>query len=127
MVMMRSEGTHLLYTCIIDIILNINIIIIVISPAHLDKSLNSRSTLITLFSTDKDSIRTFQVLCIWGRSLQIINHWHYHYRSRRSKSSAFLTVIANMALIVIVIINIMVVHRTIREGVKKWINFRTMS
>ena len=110
MVMMRSEGTHLLYTCIINIIG-----IIRQEPgwlqnphqqhdhhlhphqhenhqehrAHLDKSLNCRSTLITLFSTNKDSIRTFQVLCIWRRSLQIINHLHYHYRSRHSKSSAF--------------------------------------
>ena len=68
MVMIRSAGTHLLYTCItiimIVIMINsmINIMIISIIGDHLNKSLDGFPALIALLSPDENPVRALKVL-----------------------------------------------------------------
>ena len=62
--MIRSAGTHLLYTCITIIMINsmINIMIISIIGDHLNKSLDGFPALITLLPTDENPVGALEVL-----------------------------------------------------------------
>ena len=76
MVMIRSAGTHLLYTCITTIMINIRInimiimmniminimIMIIIIGDHLNKSLDGFPALIALLSPDENPVRALKVL-----------------------------------------------------------------
>ena len=86
MVMIRSAGTHLLYTCITTIMINIriniwiiiminimiimiiimiimiNIMMMIIIGDHLNKSLDGFPALIALLSTDENPVGALKVL-----------------------------------------------------------------